>query len=99
MQQQTPAGNSSWLDQIWDKGLEVFDKITDLELSKIELDIAKELEIFKTVQATEQARREAAFANNQPVSAGGGGGFGLGLDTTSILLLVAGGVGLYLLMR
>lgn len=87
------------LDELFDRGLKIFDKVIDFELAEEELKLAERVSLFKSAQAAE-TRRGRRRRNRGGGGGGGGRGFEVpNLSTTMILLLGVGGLGLILLLK
>ena len=80
------------LEDLFDKGLGVFDRVIDFELKDREFELAKDLEIFRSAQAFEAEQRRRQFFDPNP-----SGGFSGNAST--LLLIGAIGVGAILLLR
>lgn len=81
--------------QIWDRGLGIFDRLADLEITKLEIDAAADVFAFREAQAMEAERRQAQFV----APTGGGVGAGFQFDQSTLLIVGAAVVGLVLLTR
>ena len=79
---------------LWDRAVGVFDKVVDFEFTKLELEAARDIQLFKSAQAFEDAQRQAQF------SAAAGNEIVGGISNQTLLTGAGLGiVGLFLLMR
>lgn len=82
------------LSEAWDRALGVFDKAVDFEFGKRELDLQADIQLFKSAQAFEDARRQSEFNGTL------GGDLLFGVSNSTLLIVAGLGIaGLVLLNR
>ena len=78
-------------EDLYNTGLGVFEKLIDFEIKDRELDLARDVQLFRSAQAEETDRRQRSFFDPGPNFLSG--------NTGNILLLAAVGIGAVLVLR
>lgn len=76
---------------LWDRALGVFDKAIDLEKFRRELNIARDVSLFKAALASETVARQSLFNSTT------NGGLIGGVSNTTLLMAAGLGIGALLL--